>query len=394
MRLIGRLNRDQLEVVKNRFNVDKIWSYSQISTYDEHPWIWYLRYIKRVRDVEDTNIYSLFGKAVHDIMEDYIGGEIKQEDMADRFEDIVADWQMNHSDLTFPTDNSRDNYLENLRHYFKYTEYDFSEKLEDGSDRWDVSIEKPVITVYDGSEGQNVVFIGYIDLLLHDKQEDKWYVCDFKTSAKSSFSGKKLNTSSRQLRLYAEGIHQMYNIPYENILLRYDMQKYVTVSFLQKNGKWSKATLKDRNKWVLDYSNRILSALEDMDIDFIEGEELINEAMRTESLKHMPQEIQDKFKVGQGFIDIQMTQELAETLEHWLVNKAEEAEKRSQSEDLEAEFPEPNLDVGDNFYYNFLAKGYLKYHKGHQEKEKLKELAQEELDIGSMDEDELNDLFR
>ena len=71
-----RISYEQLNKIKQENNVDKIWSYSQLSTYVEHDWLWYLRYLIKVKDVEDMNIYSFFGGKVHEIMENYIEGKI------------------------------------------------------------------------------------------------------------------------------------------------------------------------------------------------------------------------------------------------------------------------------------------------------------------------------
>lgn len=381
-----RISYEQLNKIKQEHNVDKIWSYSQLSTYVEHDWLWYLRYLIKVKDVEDMNIYSLFGGKVHEIMEDYIEGKIEQKDMIVRFENIIDEWKMNHSDLQFPTEKSQNAYLANMRHYFKNTHYEFVDKR--------VSVEKFVLTKFKDSQGNPILFQGYIDLLVYNPSSDTFYVSDFKTSAKSSFSGKKLLESSRQLQLYAIGIHQMFRVPYDKIILRYDLQKYIEISFLQENGKWSKPTLKDRDGWVADYESRIYKALEKMEYDFFEANEMLEIAKLNNDLSNMPQEIQDRFRISQGFVDIQMTEELAKDLEEWAVSNVEEANRRSKADDLEKEFPEPNLDTGDNFYYNVLNKGYLKYHKGYQEKLELQNLAKQELDIDSLDDDELNDLFR
>ena len=60
---------------------------------------------------------------------------------------------------------------------------------------------------------------------------------DYKTSSKGDYIGKKLKAHSKQLQLYAIGIHQLRGIPYDKIKLEFDMMKYYKVAYLQKNGK-------------------------------------------------------------------------------------------------------------------------------------------------------------
>lgn len=386
---MARLTKKQQEEIKKQYDVETIWSYSRLSTYCEHDWEYYLKYIKKV-PLNTENVYNYFGTICHDLIQDYIEGKHPQSKMYSMFNDKVEEWAITKmNDLPFPDKEGstkiKDSYINNLFHYFKNTEYN----LENN----DFSIEKPVKVVYNDDKG-NIVLVGYIDLLLKDG--NKVYIVDFKTSSKSSFVGAKLNDSSKQLKLYATGIHQLYGIPYEDIVLRYDMQKYVNVSFLQKNGKWSKPSMQERSKWAQGVAKKIYKALEETGLDFLETEEYVNDndVLSAQTLEDLPESIRDRFKIEQAFIDIQMTREDAKAIEEWCVTNIREAERRAKADDLEAEFPEPNLADGDSFYYNVLAKGTLKYHQGYQEEQALlKSLREESNNSNNDDEDDFLGLF-
>lgn len=388
---MARLDKKAYSALKRKYNVDTIYSWSRISTYVEHPWEYYLKYIKRV-PLNTTNVYNFFGTHAHDIVQDYILGKYEQNNMIKLFDDVVDDWFLNDKSLTFPekegSTSVQDGYINNLQHYFKYTHYDFSDT--------EVDIEKPVRIVLNDGKG-NIVYVGYIDLLY--KRNGKTYIQDFKTSSKSGFSGKQLDDASKQLKLYAIGIHQQFGIPYEDIVLRYDMQKYVTVSRLQKNGKWSKPSAKERQNWGESLANFILKCLEDDGYDIIEAMEMIEHLPSAETIDDLPEPVRDKIKIEPYFIDINMTEDMANEMIEWTINNTRELEDKLLLDDLESVFPEPNLEIEDSFYYQVLAKDCLRYHKGYQESLKSQEMFEKTLsgddlfDDSSSDTVDISNLF-
>lgn len=379
---MARLSYEELDELKKRYNVDTIWSWSRLNTYadsEDDGWEYMIRYIRKEK-VDTTNVYTVLGTASHDTIQGYIEGSIEQEDMREQIDDAFMKTKLNG--YTFPSDSVRDGYIENLRHYFSTVEYPIETMIK--------RIEQPVIVVLKKPNGDNVVFVGYIDLLTQD-EDGKIVIVDFKSSSKGGFSGKKLQESSRQLKLYALGISQMTKKPLEEIKLRYDMQKYLNVAYLQKNGKWSKPTLQERRKWVATQEKRIRSVLMDMDYDIFEIDDMVMDAVQTNSMSKLPQEVQDRFKISQGFIDLDMTQQLGDELEEWAIKNILEIEKRSQADDLDEEFPEPR-DI-DTFYFNVLAPGLKKFSKRWQEQQELEESLSLGNSISSEDDEFFNSLF-
>lgn len=377
---MSRLSYEELNDLKDKYNVDTIWSWSRLSTYTEGEddgWEYMIRYIRKEK-VDTSNIYTILGSASHDAIQKYINGEIEYADMADMMNEAFLDAKL--KGYTFPDEKIRDGYIDNLIHYFNNVTYPIETMKK--------SIEKPVIIQLKKPNGDNVIFVGYIDLLTYE--DDKVVIVDFKSSSKGKFSGKSLKKSSRQLQLYAIGISQMFNIPIENIKLRYDMQKYLKVSYLQKNGKWSKPTLQERRKWVETQENKIRTVLSELDYDIMELDELTMQAINDNSLECLPKEVQERFKVENGIIDMDMTKEMEQELTDWCLKNILEIEKRSQADDLDKEFPEPrNIDT---FYFNVLAPGLKQFSKSWQEKQQLQESLLEN-DVKSQDDDFFENLF-
>lgn len=362
----------------DKYGVDTIWSWSRVSVYSERPWEYMIRYIRKEK-VDTSNTYTHYGEICHQILQDYIEGKYPQSKMIDLFNEAVLQTDL-EGKYEFMNDNVRKGYIDNLQHYFKHTHYPI--------DTMDKSIEKTVMTLFKTPDGKPIVFIGYIDLLTTDPEDGKVVVVDFKTSSSGKFTGQALQESARQLKLYAMGISQMYKIPIEKIKLRYDMQKYLTVSFLQKNGKWSKPTLKERTKWVPTQEARIRKGLEDLGYDMFEADLMYERAVHLSSLEEMPEELQERFKLDTGMIELDMTQEIVDEMNEWIVKHVTEAERRAQAEDLDEEFPEP-VDIDSEFFYNVLAPAMKPFNKAWAEKQELKRIMEEETKTDDIDIDDL-----
>ena len=359
---MSRLSREKLNELKEKYNTDRIWSFSRMNSYVNMPWEYYIKYVLR-KKVDTSNAWTYQGTAVHDIIQDHIKGKYPHEKMLELFDELQIRHQIEKPELKFPSDSIKESYIENLRHYFKHIDYSDISDLEK-------AIELPIKAVFKDSNGQNILFIGYADLIY--RENDKFYIVDFKTSSKGKFSGVSLEESAKQLKIYAIGLHQMFNVDYENIILRFDMQKYVKVSFLQKNGKWSKPTLQERREWVATQMNRINKLLTDNDVDLITATDMINVAIEENSLDSLPDYVQEKFKLDKGTIDVEMNADKAKETEHDVVSTIEEILLKEKSDNPEEAFPEPRLE-DESFYLYNLAPGLLEYHEEYLNRQKIKE---------------------
>lgn len=379
---MARLTREAQNAIKKKYNTDTIYSWSRISCYAERPWEYYIRYIQKHK-VDTNNVYTHFGTIVHDLVQGVYEGHHTREDLPKKFSDAVTEWSIS-SNLKFPDENIERGYIDNLKLYFEQVEI-----LD-----VDMHIEKPVQIVFE-NEGRNIVFIGYIDAMYQD-EDGNIIILDFKTSSISGFTGKSLKESSKQLMLYAIGVSQMTGIPMERIQPRFDMAKYVKVSYLQKNGKWSKPSAKERVKMIESQENRIRKTLMDLKYDFFEAESYIDNAKANNSFDGLPEEVRERFKVEQAYIDVEATEETAKELEDWIIKQIKDLEYKTSLDNLEEVFPEPNLAVDkDSFFYYNLAPNLLAHHRGYQEQKMLNERVETELSIESIaDDDLLSNLFK
>lgn len=390
---MARLTRDQLSVIKSKFGVNDIYSYSRVSSHSQCSWQYFLKYVKRIK-VWKPNCYSHFGTISHDIIQDfYEGNRDNYELMSSKFEDKVVEYNLtDDEELRFPNDDQRDAYIENMRHYFSNVK-----PIE-----YDMACENPVLTVFEGKN--RYVFQGYIDSEFLD-EDGNLYILDFKTSSDSGFSGKKLLENARQLMIYAMGINQhgrmvngeMRQFPIDKIRIRYDLMKYVNISFIQKNGKL-KTTRAERRGWVGKIANQLRKDFADVEktiedlnkkikqferkcgfkkttdeervefekeiesikeeinhwkdnlYDVVELNDLVETAIEENSLEGLPKFIQDKYTLSDCYIDIELNEEIVNEYKDMLIKELDEISDKTNAEDKDTAFNRERISEGDSFF--------------------------------------------
>lgn len=189
---------------------DTIYSFSRLGNYENCPYCYYLTYIKHKQG--ENNTYGVLGGILHEIVESLEHGLISKEDALNKWKNEVEFLEM-LDELKFPTEKSKNNYLEDVSLYlksFKPLEFDNKE----------VKVES-----YFEIELKGYNFRGYIDLAVidHEKKEIKIY--DYKTSSKSGFTGKNILKKCYQLILYGMSMESTYP-DYSIVTTCFDMVKY------------------------------------------------------------------------------------------------------------------------------------------------------------------------
>lgn len=365
-----RLTYQQMNGLKKQFGVNRIWSYSRLSTFVDQPFVYRMTYLDPAR-VRTNNIYSYFGTICHDIIQDAVEGKIKREDMIKEFDNKVMQWRLDPNAMKFMNEKVESGYLDNLRHYYSHTDLI----------PYEVENEKPVCILFNRPDSDKpIVFVGYIDTLYTDG--NKWYIMDYKTSSKGDYTGKRLKAHSKQLQIYGIGISQIKGIPLEDIVLRFDMMKYYKVSYLQKNGKW-KDSIQERSSWVSTQEKKIRTLLLEHDYDIFDIDQMVGRANVENNLSSLPDFIQERFKVSNCYIDTELNEEVKKEVEEYVVENVLECE-RKESGDIEEEFPEPPIDDSNSFYFHNLAPQIIPYLKNYTsstdyKKHKTKEEYSEEM---------------
>ena len=225
----------------NSFILDNMrWSFSRLESFYTCPYSWKRRYI----DCEEgqNNAFAEYGSLCHKLLEQYEKGEIDIFDISQEYEDRFN----NEVQQDFPPNkyvNLRDSYYSKGLAYF--------DNLDLNLDDFKIlGVEKEVTF-----EIYKKPFVGYIDLLLEDK-DGKIIVADHKSAsikltkkneiAKSSVE--KMEAYKKQLYLYAKPVIAEYgHVDYLWWNL-FNEQSWYKIPFNQEEYKaalqWAEDTIK------------------------------------------------------------------------------------------------------------------------------------------------------
>ena len=332
-----------------------IWSYSKCSAIDNCVYEYYLNRILKYKSM--SNIYSEVGEVVHNILETFYDKKIKYEDMASIFKEKFSNIEM--LGYRFYKDTIKNKkfskaYQDCLINFFK------THKVNP----YKIYSEKEVWTEID-----NNVFVGYIDVLFQDEEKNT-YILDYKTSSISGYIGKKKKEKGMQLLLYALALNQL-GFPLHKIKCCWNFLKYVEVTIEEINTKGEmkyKTHIKERNNWIDGIKKFLLKELTICYPNLLEWElDLkIEQCISENSLNSLPKSIQDKVKLNDAIIYIDVNEEEIENLKNYLRNNINEINHRIESQEWDIE----PISKNNSFYCVNLCgvKKHCKYYKDYIEK--------------------------
>lgn len=309
-----RKTREQLENLKKKYKVDILWSWSRYNTYKTDPYGYFLKYIKHEKETR-TSIYCVSGGNCHDIIEKFYNKEIKYDEMLSLYEEKL--FQMNLANLKYNRKDEKANesmakkYEDNVKLFYQ------NHVPIEGK-----SITEQFITIKVG----NNIFQGYIDFITKDKNGD-YHIIDWKTS--TIYTGKKVLKESGQLVLYAESLIQK-GVPLDKIHIKWNFLKYCSVNqtliTIDKTTKLNKTRNKNclRNEWIKGIESNLRKWLKKMEFSELEIEDMIETSIENNNLKNMPEEVQNKFKLFDCYVEIPLTQEIIDNLREDMIKTIDE----------------------------------------------------------------------
>lgn len=208
------------------YSTNKVISYSQLSMYLQCPKKWALQYRDGYK-IYAQSINMTFGTAIHETVQNYIntlynesGVKADELDLEEYFEERFRE---NYSKGYKDNKNIHFSNPEEMREFFDdglaILEFIKKKRSEYFSVRgWHlVGIEIPIIITPD-KRYKNVLYNGYIDLVLYHEATEKFIIYDIKTSTRGwKDSEKKDEIKQFQILLYKQFFSEQFGVPEENI---------------------------------------------------------------------------------------------------------------------------------------------------------------------------------
>lgn len=315
-----RKEYSEIKKIAEKLGCDEIFSWSKLNCYKNDSYEYMLKYILKIPEDRNDSIYSAMGSLAHSVLEDYYNNEITREEMSETFEDKLFEYTVGglKYDRTDEDKNKKigNKYEECLRHFFiNHIKINHKPKLE----------------MFIPIKIDNVMLQGYIDFIHSEIRNNikVMVVTDFKTS--SIYKGKKLDKEKDQLLIYGLGIHQKLNIPLEQIIVRWVFLKYVNIDCLQANGNWKVRTI-ERN----DIGNSLQSSAKmwlkksELKLDEYDIENQLQKMIDTNDIKHLPEDVQDKFIIRDCYVEVPLNEETISELKANIIMTVKEIKEKEK----------------------------------------------------------------
>jgi hypothetical protein len=209
-------------------------SYSQMSMFNECPKKWSLQYREGHKSFT-SSIHTVFGTALHETLQHYLTVMYEQSDAAaDKIntsemleenlrEEYKKQYKANNKQHFVTPDELREFYedgVEIIREISK------DKKRYFGKRGWHlVGCEVPIILT-PHSKYQNIMFQGYLDLVLYHEPTNKIKIIDIKTSRQGWGKKEKSDENKQaQLVIYKKYFSELYNVPIDNIEIEFMIVK-------------------------------------------------------------------------------------------------------------------------------------------------------------------------
>ena len=216
------------------------WSFSRLNSFYNCAYEWYLHYMQCNKS--ENGFFGEFGSLVHKILEKYEKNELSLFDLNSYYEE--------HFNTDVPHDAPPNKYVDIRQSYYdKGLEY--LNNIDLNLDQYEIlGVEKRVEFKISGKD-----FVGYIDLLVRDKDTGEIIIIDHKSASIKILKNGKVSKSDQQHFLDFQRQLYLYSIPileeYGKVSkLKWNMfkdQKWIEIPWTQEGYdeaiQWAKDTL-------------------------------------------------------------------------------------------------------------------------------------------------------
>lgn len=213
---------------------EKLVSYSQLSMYNDCPKKWSLQYKEGHKQFTST-IHTVFGTALHEVIQHYLtvmyeksGVEADKINTSEMFEEVLRNeykvqYKKNNNQHFSTPQEIREFYddgINIIRDFAKNKAKHFSKR------GWYlVGCEVPIV-ISPNPNLPNVVYQGYLDIVMYHEPTNTIQIIDLKTSTSGwNAKTKKDENKQYQLLLYKYYFSKLYDFPIENIEVEFFIVK-------------------------------------------------------------------------------------------------------------------------------------------------------------------------
>ena len=207
-------------------------SYSQYTMYANCPHQWKLNYMDGNRTF-DPSLHLVFGTAMHETLQSWLDvlynkspKEATQLDLGKMLYDgMVSEYKVmrEQTGVDFSTPSQMEEFLEDGIEILNFITKNRIDYFNTRQLRL-VAIELPIYSK--AIESHNVHMMGFLDLVFEDTYQNKLVIWDIKTSTRGWGNWDKENKlKTSQMVIYKKYFAEQYNVPIENIDVRYFIVK-------------------------------------------------------------------------------------------------------------------------------------------------------------------------
>lgn len=229
-----------------------VYSYSQLSTFDECPYAFYMSKIEEGIE-RVSNGFAEQGSLVHDLIDKWAKGDLCKEDLPGEYERrYPLEVKTPFPPMLASRGYDESTFLKGLDYFMNFDEFDGYKVI--GTE-----------TTYTTDIGGRS-FIGIVDMVVRDTVTDELIIVDHKSKSLSSFK-KAEGTMYRQLYLYSKFIYEKYNVWPDRLMFNLFKEGGLkkSIPFVKadydKTLSWAKKTIKtiesyDLIDWLTTKENK------------------------------------------------------------------------------------------------------------------------------------------
>lgn len=178
---------------------DHVYSYSQLSSFDECHYGFYLERIEGEEQL--SNAFAEQGSLIHDIIDKWAKHELTKEQMVEEYDRRYSQEVVTN----FPRVLAAKGYTEKAYQLG----YDYFDNFDEFNGYKIISTEEKFKIEIPLTDGTTRTFVGVVDMILEDEFTEELIICDHKSKSLQAFK-KSEDEMYRQQLLYSLYVHKKY----------------------------------------------------------------------------------------------------------------------------------------------------------------------------------------